>query len=137
MHDFTDLIGVPFVDGGRDKNGCDCYGLARMVFKRCGIVLPDYRICCDDTHLINGQIATQRQRWIRCEPPNLPVPCLVVIRFNHPTLCNHTGVYIGEGRFIHTRKKIGVNIDFVDGLLWKRKIEGFYVPGEDVIACSG
>ena len=41
---YEDLIGVPFVDGGRDTNGMDCWGLVRECFKRQGIVVKDYGI---------------------------------------------------------------------------------------------
>ena len=42
MIDVSDLIGVPFVEFGRDKeNGLDCYGLAIEVEKRLGKDLKD------------------------------------------------------------------------------------------------
>jgi cell wall-associated NlpC family hydrolase len=123
-----DLIGIPFKDGGRNKAGYDCWGLVCEVFRRIGIELPDYKISCEDASRINQEISIQRKEWRRCEGP-IPVPALVVIRFNEVEFCNHTGVYIGNGRFIHTREKIGVNIDRIDSPAWKRKIEGYYVPG--------
>ena len=130
----TELIGVPFKDGGRDyTDGLDCYGLAQEVFKRYGIDLPDFTICCEEAERIDGEITEQRPLWLRCDENNLPVPCLVVIRFNQAVFCNHTGVYIGNGMFIHTRQKIGVNIEPVDSLIWKRRIEGFYVPSKEVL----
>ena len=132
----TELIGVPFKDGGRDyKDGLDCYGLAKEVFKRYGITLPEFTVCCEDSDRIDGTIAEQRPLWVRCgEDKNLPVPSLVVIRFNQAVFCNHTGVYIGNGMFIHTRQKIGVNIEPIDSLVWKRRIEGFYVPSKEVLS---
>ena len=122
---YTDLIGVPFVDGGRDPAvGLDCWGLSREIFRRCGIELPDYKISCEDASRIDKEFKEQKS-WRRCEG-EIPVPALVVIRF--AVYCDHTGVYIGQGRFIHTRKEIGVNIDRVDSPVWKKCIEGFYVP---------
>lgn len=123
---FTNLIGVPFVDGGRDPAvGLDCWGLSTEVFRRWGIELPDYRISCEAASLIDREFKEQIQFWRRCEG-EIPVPALVVIRF--AAYCDHTGVYIGQGRFIHTRKGIGVNIDRIDSPAWAKRIEGFYVP---------
>jgi cell wall-associated NlpC family hydrolase len=122
----NDLIGLPFIDGGRDPAvGLDCWGLSTEVFRRYGINLPDYKISCEDASRIHSEVEEQREGWRRCEH-EIPVPALVVIRFT--VYCDHTGVYIGQGRFIHTRKGLGVNIDRVDNPAWAKRIEGFYVP---------
>lgn len=123
---FTDLIGLPFVDGGRDPAaGLDCWGLSTEVFRRYGVELPDYKISCEEASLISHKVNEQRPHWRRCTG-EIPVPALVVIRF--AGYCDHTGVYIGNGRFIHTRKGVGVNIDRIDNPAWAKRIEGFYVP---------
>ena len=122
----NDLIGLPFIDGGRDPAvGLDCWGLSTEVFRRYGISLPDYKISCEDASRIHGQVKEQQAFWRRCGQ-EIPVPALMVIRFT--VYCDHTGVYIGQGRFIHTRKGIGVSIDRVDNPAWAKRIEGFYVP---------
>jgi len=122
----TDLIGLPFIDGGRDPAvGLDCWGLSTEVFRRYGINLPDYKISCEDASRIHSEVKEQRPFWRRCEK-EIPVPALVVIRFT--VYCDHTGVYLGQGRFIHTRKRIGANIDRIDNPAWANRIEGFYVP---------
>jgi len=122
-----DLIGLPFVDGGRDPEaGLDCWGLSTEVFRRYGITLPDYQISCEDASRIHNEVREQRPFWHRCEG-EIPIPALVVIRFT--VYCDHTGVYIGSGRFIHTCKGIGVNIERIDHPAWAKRIEGFYIPG--------
>jgi len=42
MFNYDDLIGIPFVDGGRDITGLDCWGLALELFKRQGYIIHDY-----------------------------------------------------------------------------------------------
>lgn len=123
-----DLLGKPFINGGRGPNGYDCWGLVCEVFRRYGIGLPDYRISCRDIEEIDRQVAMDKPKWRRCDPTNPPVPSLLVIR-QRGNFSNHTGVYLGAGRFMHTLKKTGVIIDQTESPLWKGKIEGFYVPG--------
>lgn len=129
MPQFDDLIGVPYLDGGRDpKKGLDCWGLVIEVFRRYGVPLPDYVVPALDSERINSIIEEERPLWKRHRWPRVPSPSVVVIRFNTVDFCNHTGVYLGDGRFLHTRQKIGVNVDRVESPAWERKIEGFYTP---------
>lgn len=130
---YNDLIGIPFVDGGRDpRKGLDCWGLSLEIFRRHGIKLPDYKIACEDASRIDQEVTAERPYWLKCVGGELPVPALVVIKFNSAIYCNHTGVFIGGGRFIHTRERVGVNIDRIDSPAWRRMIEGFYIPGPEV-----
>ena len=125
MLDVTDLIGKPFVDGGRGADGYDCLGLVREIYRRAGVDFPDYTGCCYDFEKFYRGFLEERPRWTRHELPDVPVPAVVAIRFNAP-MVNHIGVYIGEGKFIHTREKTGAVIELVESPAWKRRIEGYY-----------
>ena len=124
-----DLIGVPFADGGRGPDSFDCWGLCLEVFRREGITLRDYRLCCHDSEGFRGNFEIERPAWRRHEWPDIPSPAVVALRFN-TTAVNHVGVYIGDNKFLHTREKTGVVIERVDSPYWKRRIEGFYTPNE-------
>lgn len=43
-----------------------------------------------------------------------------------PSLVQHVGVYIGDGRVLHTLRKRQSHLVKVDDPYWKRKIVGFY-----------
>lgn len=128
MSKYTDLIGVPFAAHGRDKmSGFDCYGLVKEVYRRNGVDVPEYDAEFTDMEKINGLITgnTQGYPWREVKEPT--EPCLMAIRFGSPQgVVNHTGVYIGDGRFIHCREKIGVCIDRITNPAWSRVIVGYY-----------
>ena len=130
MIDYDDLIGIPFVNGGRNRAiGFDGYYLVMEVYSRFGVRLPEFTADWDDEEKINGIVQREAasSAWRRVAPP-LPVPCLVALRMGTPPgIVNHTGVYIGNGKFIHTRAKIGVCISRLDSPAWRGVIEGFYV----------
>lgn len=127
---YADLIGVPFKNRGRDiRAGFDCYGLVMEVYRRHGMLLPEFTADYDDcdkvSHIIHGQ--TRSDTWQHVSAP-LPVPCVVAIRFGVPApLVNHTGVYIGDGKFIHIREKTGVCIESIHSIAWKHAIAGFFI----------
>lgn len=76
-------LGVPYVWGGIDENGFDCSGLAYRVFNDNGIELPR-------TVTAIGELGVPVHR-----DSLLPGDILI---FHDPT---HTGIYMGEGNFIH------------------------------------
>jgi len=127
MFSVKDLIGIPFKDGGRDiKSGFDCYGLAVAVYKKAGIEIPEYYAPAFDDIAVNNQIEKVKSvEWEQIDRNELTVPTLVLFSFNSH-LCNHVGVYIGNGLFIHCRNPIGVNIDRIDSPAWRHRIRAFY-----------
>jgi len=76
-------LGVPYVYGGIDENGFDCSGLAYRVFNDNGISLPR-------TVTAMGELGVFVSRD-SLQPGDLLI-------FHNPT---HTGIYIGDGEFIH------------------------------------
>lgn len=126
---FLDLVGAPFKDGGRGPDSYDCWGLVREIYKRYGYNLPDYDIGCYEILKVTEKIENSRAFWKQHRPPNLPVPCLVAFKVSSP-MVNHVGVYIGSGKFIHTREKAGAVIERVDAPVWRHRLEGYYTPCE-------
>ena len=130
MIDYSDLIGVPFKNQGRDKNtGLDCYGLVMEVYKKIGIQLPEYYADWDNVEKINSIIQQEvgTSLWKKVDGSHIPIPCVMAIRFGVPKgVVNHTGVYVGNGKFIHIRENVGVCVDRISSPAWKKQIEGFY-----------
>ncbi len=122
-----DLIGKPFVDGGRGPDFYDCWGLASEVFRRFGIVIPDYRVGALDQTAIFNAYRQYQGAWRELAPGDFPVPCLIFMKFNSP-VGNHVGVYIGGERFIHARAKTCSCIERLDHPYWKNAVIGYYLP---------
>ena len=119
------LIGAEFVDGGRGPDGYDCFGLVREVYKRYGIILPDYQIACYDVFNVTKEIENNRPNWVKCSLENAPVPCIAAFRVSAP-MVNHVGIYLGDNKFIHTREKAGAVIESLDAPAWRHRLEGLY-----------
>ena len=129
--DYSDLIGVPFKNRGRDvQSGLDCYGLVMEVFKRFGKVIPEYHEDFNNIEKVNALITSKtaiESDWAKVDRMEMPVPCLIAIRFGVPAgIVNHTACYIGNGKFIHIRENIGVCIDNINSPAWSKVIEGCY-----------
>jgi len=122
------LIGIPFLDRGRDRNGCDCWGLALLAMRHFGKDVPDFDVSCFDTLSIHAIYDGERARWAWQkvsipEQGDLAVMCLDP-RF--PEMVQHVGVYIGAGRVLHTMKKRESHLIKTDDPYWNRKIVGWF-----------
>jgi cell wall-associated NlpC family hydrolase len=125
----ADLIGIPFVADGRDKNtGLDCYGLCQSVANIYGQKIPDFGSVFNDAISRHMTIIDQAAngKWTRLSDPE--PGCLVVMAIDgeSPDVCQHVGMYIGEGRIMHTLAKTGVHIIRTDHKFYKNKIKGYY-----------
>jgi len=120
---WNDLVGKEFRDGGRGPDAYDCWGLAREAYGRFGKDLPEYRISCGDSESIDSAARGVEAKWRKLDKP--AVPCLLVFSFDG-SFVTHIGVYIGKGRFIHCREKVGVVIERTDHPYWSRHLVGYY-----------
>lgn len=119
--DYSDLIGTRFKIHGRSKeDGFDCYGLAIEVLRRNGIKMVDVFYDTLDNRkevhdIIHNIIPNQK---IDKAEEN----CIIEIDVRGEPL--HIGVYIGNGKFIHTTSRKNVVIEPLR--LYKNKIVGYY-----------
>lgn len=99
-------LGVPYVWGGTSEWGMDCSGFVQRVFGEEGIHLPR---------------VADRQACV-----GIPIPPEALepgdrLYFQTESAVDHTGIYIGDGRFIHASGSAGcVTIDNFFAPKWQR-----------------
>lgn len=121
-------VGIPFVTSGRDINGCDCYGVVRLILtNEYGFDLP--MLLGDYTNALN--IAETKRLFMQ----NVPILCgerisgpeekaVALMRFGG-RLC-HVGLYAGDGCIIHSRHNVGVVIERLSAPTLAGCVEGWY-----------
>lgn len=104
--DAARYVGIPFIEGGRSLEGCDCYGLVRLVLAaEFGINLPEMAPYSDmDARKTAGMIDQARPE-VEGRTVLAPHDGDVVIMRYHG-LPSHVGVFIG-GRILHTERGTG------------------------------
>lgn len=116
----ANYIGIPFCDLGRTREGCDCWGLVRLVLmERAGVLLPSYaedykseRNCASIQNVIN----TNRYKWT--EVNYMDATTYDVLEMNLPVeYCGryilapvHVGILVNKSYLLHTSKSIGSHI---------------------------
>jgi cell wall-associated NlpC family hydrolase len=105
-----DAIGAPYQWGGTSANGFDCSGLIQYSYGRYGIALP--RVSQDQ--LLRGSPVSLDRSALR--PGD-------VLGFSQELggKATHVGLYIGEGRFIHS-SSTGVRISDLREPYWQRHL---------------
>ena len=130
MPDFSDLIGIPFIDGGIDiKKGLDCRGCFLEAMRRFGNNdIENKDISATDTKAIYAELKNRSKsnKWIQVEEPE-PGDAVLLASHGSKMFFNHIGVCIENNKFIHTVQDLnGVIITRLTDPLWKNKIRGFY-----------
>lgn len=101
--DFSDMIGVPYKDGGRDLNGLDCYGAVIMAAKRRGKTLRDIRYTDHNPNLAHEFAPTLNVELIEKPEPDALIEMVCGYEL-------HIGFCIDETTFLHATRSQGVRI---------------------------
>jgi cell wall-associated NlpC family hydrolase len=101
-------IGVPYLYGGNTKAGVDCSGFVKNVYQEVGIDLP----------------RTSAQQYEELKPTNSPVIGDLVF-FKKRNKINHVGIFIGDGKMIHSASGKGVIIQSILGTSLEQHLAGY------------
>lgn len=118
-------IGTPYVYGGSAPGGFDCSGLVKWAYNSVGVTLP----------------RTAREQSVVGEKIGKVEDMRAgdIVAFRHPKRGYHTGIYVGDGKFVHSpRRKTHVRINslsdpyFSKTLLGARRVN--MAAGENLVA---
>lgn len=118
-------IGTPYVLGGTTPGGFDCSGFVKWAYKGVGVQLPR---TAREQSVVGKKISSIKD--MRAGD---------IVAFRHPKRGYHTGIYVGDGKFIHSpRKRSTVRIAslndpyFSSTLLGARRVN--MTGGENLVA---
>ena len=123
------FIGIPYDDFGRSRTGCDCWGLACIIYREeLGISLPEYLggYSSTDEHgeiaaLISG--AQTSPLWV---PVDGPATAFDLALFRRGRWSTHIGIVIHHGFMIHMVADDCAKVQtYLDGP-YKHRLQGHY-----------
>lgn len=101
--DFSDMIGVPYKEGGRDLTGFDCYGLTIFAARRRGKKLRDINERSHAPELVQEYAPTMNVEKISGPEKD----AVIEMRYGNEL---HIGFCLDDKTFLHTTKTQGVRI---------------------------
>lgn len=121
-------IGLPWADLGRDRSGCDCWGLACLIYRdQLGIELPgyvgNYASAGEQTEiaaLVDGEFASASWRRV-----DLPADFDIAV-FRAGRWQSHIGVVVRPGIMIHMAVEDRARLERIDTGTWQRRLTGLY-----------
>ncbi|WP_283177494.1 NlpC/P60 family protein [Gemmobacter sp. 24YEA27] len=123
------FIGIPFEDLGRARGGCDCWGLAWLIYREeLGISLPDYlgdyasaEEQGEIAALIGG--AEVSPLWA---PVSGPAQAFDIAVIRRGRLTSHLGVVVRDGLMIHMEGEDCAKLaDYRSGR-WSHRLTGIF-----------
>lgn len=122
----NDYIGIPFLEHGRERDGVDCWGLARLVYsEKLGIVLPSYvegYQTTEDKIELAALIDNEKQAWEEVKKPQQ----FDILVFSFRGQPMHIGIYIGDEYFMHCMKGIDSCLEVLSRSNWETRLVGVY-----------
>ncbi len=138
---WVSLLGTPFKWGGRENSGRDCLGIAIAYYDAIGLpgIIPDPRNGWRDVRQGQDRIGEGliERGWRKVKRADLQPGHAIVLDWYGSGIPDHIGVFLGEGRMLHTVKGQGahvIGLDAVDahGAVWR----GAWAPPKPIPGSS-
>lgn len=122
----VDMIGVPFVDKGDTLKGCDCFGLVRLYYKDIlnRKVFKPQSSAFNSKSVLREFLEETSRNWIQVQEPKINDVVAMAHDPKHPKIVQHFGIYLGNGKMLHTLEKVGSHIVRISD--YKYYIKGYY-----------
>lgn len=123
----ADYIGIPYLERGRDRAGCDCWGLVRLVLEQqFQVSLPslagDYE-AVDDA--LTQRLIDSTSAAVSAKPVTAPEPGdIAVLRVEG--IPAHVGIVVGGGNLLHVRRGTESHVSRLASSVIAARLEGFY-----------
>lgn len=115
---------IPYKNRGTDFDGCDCWGLVRLVYKEeYGLELPSFDYTSaelDNSDLIDTSKPTIKAVEVK-EPKEGDLVTMAYGGYE-----GHVGLVVSGGRVLHTCRAYGTVCEPLRGWGLRSRIRGFY-----------
>ncbi|APZ54111.1 C40 family peptidase [Salipiger abyssi] len=122
------FVGIPYQEYGRTRLGCDCWGLACIIYQEeLGVSLPEYLgQGAEGEHaeiaaLIAGEAASPL--WV---PVDGPAVAFDIAVFRRDRWNAHVGIVIRHGLMIHVSSGDCAKVESYDVGRWRPRLNGVY-----------
>ncbi|EJN15683.1 cell wall-associated hydrolase, invasion-associated protein [Bradyrhizobium sp. YR681] len=128
MSEFDAFVGIPYADRGRARDGCDCYGLLRLVMAELrGVDLPAFSgayVTTADRAALAGLIAGEIAPW---QPVALGEErAFDGVLLRHGRALSHIGLVVMPGRMLHVSEGGASCIESYRAPPWSHRLAGIF-----------
>lgn len=123
-----ELIGIPFVERGRDRRGVDCWGIVKIGLKTgWGIDVPSYAedyMTTTDREEIAQLVAREALGWREVPLDQAKSGDVLFLRIRGEEC--HAGLIVEPPWFLHAIRGACVCLERWDAKMWERRLGAIY-----------
>lgn len=122
-------VGIPYRALGRDRDGCDCWGLLALIYReQFGRDLPDYAMqrWSDgaDERVVGHGAQEYASQFVPVPLGEEALGDGVLLRMRgHPL---HVGLVLAPGWMLHTHESADSCVESYERFTWKNRVIGIY-----------
>jgi cell wall-associated NlpC family hydrolase len=119
-------VGIPFKARGRDRSGCDCWGLVRLVLKEeYGREVPAFDVYDDPCDIASNSEIIARETTIVAERTSSPMNGDLAL-FTSRGLPAHVGIIANDGVVLHVERGSDAVLERIESPRLAARLEGVY-----------